>query len=624
MSMCAPPGQTVQWDASASQVAVFQTNGGILNAAGNRNDFNAPEYADQMGAGSYNPTGIGNTLTTGTSTNPYQNSVPDRKTFAYKGGTGNVFGPPQLSRGSVIANRSHDFLDTGASAYYFNAEDLWMWPDELAGPGSAATVVDVNSPSGKALEIATSTTFQVTTANVADLYIGSQLPAGKMRNYFLLRADSNTNFSVNAQAYESGSWTNIGCNTTFAVTTTYTVFSCDTDATGLTGDAYQIYLGAAASANVYVGYWGIRPYDSDPYGNYGVPGGIVNDNAGTTTPGLLAQSTGTAHVITYAHNQCPFVTDPPYNAYCDGSTDDSAAIQAAMDANGCIRLPVSTPANLQQCNFASALLENNSSLIIEGSGSLFNYTGTGTALSYSGGGGAEPAYLKLHNLILGASSASGTPYFLNPLNLQSITIDGVYDQGGPTGYHSIYAPSGLLFGDVRNSTLYDVDIGSGGGASFTNVNLEASSGATNSITLGYGTFTSFNVLDGGLNLTGSSRITFNSSTISGALTLGSLQSLNGSATVSSISGTAASGNFCYLIGSVSTCLTYGVPTYSNATTQLYACSYSVIGTSQSTAWVSDASSLTPGTAYSVSAGAGAITVQVQCTHSGSTYSWKTM
>ena len=60
--------------------------------------------------------------------------------------------------------------------------------------------------------------------------------------------------------------------------------------------------------------------------------------------------------------------------------------------------------------------------------------------------------------------------------------------------------------------------------------------------------------------------------------------------------------------------------FSHAGTQLAACASGTIGTS----WVSDATSLTPGTAYSVSAGAGAITVQVECTHSGSSYSWQTM
>ena len=60
--------------------------------------------------------------------------------------------------------------------------------------------------------------------------------------------------------------------------------------------------------------------------------------------------------------------------------------------------------------------------------------------------------------------------------------------------------------------------------------------------------------------------------------------------------------------------------FSHAGTQLAACASTTIGT----AWVSDAVALTPGTAYSPSAGAGTDTIQVQCTYTGSAYAWQTM
>ena len=60
--------------------------------------------------------------------------------------------------------------------------------------------------------------------------------------------------------------------------------------------------------------------------------------------------------------------------------------------------------------------------------------------------------------------------------------------------------------------------------------------------------------------------------------------------------------------------------YSHAGTQLAACA---VGTVGEEAVVSDASSLTPGTAYSITAGAGSIVVRVQCTLTGSTYAWQT-
>jgi hypothetical protein len=61
--------------------------------------------------------------------------------------------------------------------------------------------------------------------------------------------------------------------------------------------------------------------------------------------------------------------------------------------------------------------------------------------------------------------------------------------------------------------------------------------------------------------------------------------------------------------------------YSHAGTQLSACSSTTL---LAIAGVSDATSLTPGTAYSPSAGAGSDATHVQCTLTGSTYAWQTM
>jgi hypothetical protein len=61
--------------------------------------------------------------------------------------------------------------------------------------------------------------------------------------------------------------------------------------------------------------------------------------------------------------------------------------------------------------------------------------------------------------------------------------------------------------------------------------------------------------------------------------------------------------------------------FSHAGTQLFACAVAYVGTE---ATVGDATALTPGTAYSVSAGAGSDTVRVQCALVGSSYAWQTM
>lgn len=61
--------------------------------------------------------------------------------------------------------------------------------------------------------------------------------------------------------------------------------------------------------------------------------------------------------------------------------------------------------------------------------------------------------------------------------------------------------------------------------------------------------------------------------------------------------------------------------YSHAGTQLASCASTI---DSQKAYVLDASSLTPGTAYSVTAGAGTVHTWVECVYSGSAYAWQTM
>ena len=64
------------------------------------------------------------------------------------------------------------------------------------------------------------------------------------------------------------------------------------------------------------------------------------------------------------------ITDPPYNAACDGSTDDSTAIQAAINSGKVVNFPLSTPSDFQQCNVATPLTgpSSGSPLVIHGNG----------------------------------------------------------------------------------------------------------------------------------------------------------------------------------------------------------------------------------------------------------------
>jgi hypothetical protein len=397
LSMCGGT-QTFQWDANASQVKALKMAGvGNMNLAGNFNAFNAPEYADLLAAGNYNPIGVGNTFTTGTSSNPYKGSVPDRKEFAYKGS--NTFGPPQLSRDSIIFNRSHDFLDKGASAYYFNAEDLWMWPRELQGWGAMPVVADTASPTGDALVISAGTYLVVTTANATDLYVGSQIPAGKMRLYFDLRAASATNFTVNVQANEGGTWTNIGCNPTFSVNTTYGVFSCDADATGLAGDAFLIYVGTAATATVNMGYLGIRPWTSDlPTASLQIGSGTpLTANHGTGTSVQHSDGTGTSGACFFASDgSCTGTAGALQNgttATTQSAGDNStkvattAFVLANAGSSGGSFVPQGAIYSANTWTNLSTFTSNGATASIISAGTGACPAGTNSCIQFSGGAG---------------------------------------------------------------------------------------------------------------------------------------------------------------------------------------------------------------------------------------------
>lgn len=94
------------------------------------------------------------------------------------------------------------------------------------------------------------------------------------------------------------------------------------------------------------------------YNNSGAFGGL-----GIATRGALQES-GTG-VNFYSPTYAALVTDPPYNAACDGATDDTAAIQAAINNNAAIQLPLGN----SQCN-VTTLQQNTASLTIYGNGGI--------------------------------------------------------------------------------------------------------------------------------------------------------------------------------------------------------------------------------------------------------------
>jgi hypothetical protein len=315
---------TLQWDASDSVAYTFITSNrgssSTINIAGNNNVIESPFYPNGPPT-NFNITGTGDQWISGENSNPYKGIEPARKQYA-----GNTLTPPnlpQLSRGAIVFNRTHDFLDTGASNYYFNGEDLWFWPRELlAAPGvSFATGTDSQAQTGNYILNPSGGAVYLGGSNGSTWAIGNgQFPAGKMRFYFRARTEnSTTNWFADVQAQESGAWKSLGCNARFSgVNSTYSVYSCDADATGLTGDPLRVVLGGYGlpSANIFVDWVGVRPWDTDTVSQSLTLGA---GNAPVTSSDSLMRYCGAARFsssTTSGPISCPWVTA---SSHCDAT-----------------------------------------------------------------------------------------------------------------------------------------------------------------------------------------------------------------------------------------------------------------------------------------------------------------
>jgi len=204
-----------------------------------------------------------------------------------------------------------------------------------------------------------------------------------------------------------------------------------------------------------------------------------------------------------------------------------------------------------------------------GSGSLAKDT--------SGGNNTAEGFNALNHTTTGAHNTALGAYALDFI---ATTSDNT-----AVGYYSL----------VYNTSYYNVAIGSSAGEFISGGSTQNTTGIYSTL-LGYATEP---LANGDSN-----------ETVIGSQAIG-----NGSntATIGNSSVTAT-----YLGG-----ITMPIVVYTHAGTQLAACASGTLG---GEAVVGDAASggLTPGTAYSVTAGAGSVTVRVQCTLTGSTYAWQTM
>jgi hypothetical protein len=300
-------GGIVQWDSRASSLDRISIGSYAItfNLTGNINDFFMPNGADNFSEITWAITGYGNTFKTGSQINVV-NVQPARKQYAVptvNALSSSPFGNPTLSRDSIALNRTHDFLSKGASAYYFNDEDLWMCPQEVSddvggGTGTPVLTADSTSECGWNFAVNTSgrTNQYVSAANTVNLYIGSQLPASKLRIFFKAKAASSTSITVGATAGSTG----LGSYSP-TLTTSYAVYSFDVNASSYSGS--QFYLNfASVSANVQIAWIGIRPWDSSIIGtnltvtSSGTP--ITFSGAATDVAGGLVLLTSAAPTVT--------------------------------------------------------------------------------------------------------------------------------------------------------------------------------------------------------------------------------------------------------------------------------------------------------------------------------------
>ena len=283
----------------------------------------------------------------------------------------------------------------------------------------------------------------------------------------------------------------------------------------------------------------------------------LSDGTGANGPAYLDNNGNVTGTPTGMSPQICQVTAPPYSADCDGSTDDTSKIQAAMDACPAIALPKSTATNLQQCN-VSSLVQNNAVLTIYGNGSLLSFSGTGNLLSSATATSPGPAVQNLYDLNVEETASTATPVVFDMDNLNYVNLVNVFDLGGGgTNYTSIKSTTDGSFGvDIANSTM-------GGLVSLTNTESVMVKGSTLSGSASISSIGGNVSLDSssflaGLNLTGEYDVSSAATYTAGTLTLTGVNNIFGNMGLASApTGTPIAGTFCYTISTAPVCMTYG-------------------------------------------------------------------
>jgi hypothetical protein len=174
---------------------------------------------------------------------------------------------------------------------------------------------------------------------------------------------------------------------------------------------------------------------------------------------------------------CRSVTS--FGAKCDGTTDDSAAIQAALNsALPCITLPPSTTTSAVSCKVSTGLNFDGARMMdFEFANSMLLYAGTGSAITEQ-----VDSILRLRNGVLafpgGTTATAGVTVVGDPCVDQSsadLFLDGFLILGGPAGYASVSVGTcdNVLIDDVVTDGDLNVQ-----GSTLSVDNLQMAQGAT--------------------------------------------------------------------------------------------------------------------------------------------------
>jgi hypothetical protein len=302
MPYCSNYPYTIQWDASGSEVRrLGLSSAAQLNLTGNSNTFKLPSEGANF---TVNNTGVGNQIVNRDGANG-QYGVHQARPF-YAGGQVTPNNWPSMQHQRTGNDRTNDFIEKGAAAYYWNGYDLWFWPNELATNSTTAiaTTADATSDSGLYFMVGGGASVVLQLSNAQSWYVGEQWPAGPVRLYVKAQGLSGT-ASMEVNVSVNGSY--IGCSslsTTAAPVPTgsYAVYACDANLTGLSGQVKVQIQETGGTYPLQVAWFAVKPWNQDEDETsltLGTPGGTGATAVGTpmTTSagnGGVAQETTTA------------------------------------------------------------------------------------------------------------------------------------------------------------------------------------------------------------------------------------------------------------------------------------------------------------------------------------------